>query len=300
MSDENKIVILDISSIKVVNPRARSKAIHGEITKNIQAVGLKKPITVRKLDDDEQGFQYALICGQGRLESLLALGQKEVPAIVKQVDAKTGHVMSLVENIARRKPRSTELFQAVKDLKYAGLSDAETGKRLGYSATWVNNIMMLLDKGEKLLLGAFESGRLPLSIAVSIAKANDAETQKLLLEAYNNHQLTNRQLAHIKKIIASRAQGNKGSVNLAYVQHKTQKRLTADELMDVYKKNIEEHKILQRKSEFVQESLLLARQMISELLKEGDFVAVLKNESLNNIPTQILRDLSSASGDAYD
>src|SRR5688572_11608892 len=155
MNDVNKseVVMLDISSIKVVNPRVRNKRIHDEITKNINLVGLKKPITVRVLKNDSEGYKYALICGQGRLESLKNLNQDTVPAIIKDVDEKVGHVMSLIENIARRKLRATELFDRVKDLKKSGLSDHDIGKRIGYSTQWVNNVTMLIEKGENKLLG---------------------------------------------------------------------------------------------------------------------------------------------------
>lgn len=177
--NESEVVMLDISTIKIVNPRVRNKRIHDEITKNIDAVGLKKPITVRILKNDCDGYKYALICGQGRLESLKKLNQDTIPAIIKNVDEKIGHVMSLVENVARRRPRSTELFDRVKDLKNMGLSDHDIGKRIGYSTQWVNNVTMLLEKGEKKLLGAFESGHIPLSIAVTIARSSNEEIQQL-------------------------------------------------------------------------------------------------------------------------
>lgn len=52
---------------------------------NISAVGLKKPITVAcgKPGDDGGGETFDLVCGQGRLEAFIALGQKEVPALVR-------------------------------------------------------------------------------------------------------------------------------------------------------------------------------------------------------------------------
>jgi hypothetical protein len=54
--------------------------------------------------------------------------------------------MSLVENIARRRPRSNELLQVIKDMKIRGLSDSEISEITGYSSNWVSSINMLLDK----------------------------------------------------------------------------------------------------------------------------------------------------------
>src|SRR5450830_1765548 len=101
MTKTANIVMLPLDSIVIVNPRIRNVKTHQAITENISLIGLKRPITVRRMND-----QYALVCGQGRLESYKMLGQTEVPAIIIDVDKETGHVMSIVENIARRTPRA--------------------------------------------------------------------------------------------------------------------------------------------------------------------------------------------------
>ena len=47
------IEMVPIAQINVLNPRARSKRLHREIVDNIEAIGLKRPITVsRRLDGD--------------------------------------------------------------------------------------------------------------------------------------------------------------------------------------------------------------------------------------------------------
>ena len=57
------------------------------------------------------------MCGQGRLEAYIAAGEKEIPAIIKMVSAEDAHIMSLVENIARRNNNALELLQSIKYLK---------------------------------------------------------------------------------------------------------------------------------------------------------------------------------------
>ncbi|WP_446471478.1 hypothetical protein [Xenorhabdus stockiae] len=53
--------------------------------------------------------------------------------------------MSLTENIARRKPRTTELLESVKQLKIQGLTDKEIGERLGYVVSWINGVIKIAD-----------------------------------------------------------------------------------------------------------------------------------------------------------
>ena len=48
----NKIEMIPISRITVLNPRARNKRQHLEIVNNIEAIGLKRPITVSRRDGE--------------------------------------------------------------------------------------------------------------------------------------------------------------------------------------------------------------------------------------------------------
>lgn len=142
-SNEFPIIQIEIAKIKFLNPRTRNKVVHEEIKESIKR-GLSKPISVRAIDEDD--FKYALICGQGRIEALVALGETIIPAIIRDVSEEDAYVMSLVENIARRRPRSNELLQIIKDMKNRGLSDSEISEITGYSSNWVSSINMLLDK----------------------------------------------------------------------------------------------------------------------------------------------------------
>src|SRR5271165_3449744 len=90
---------IPMTQIRLLNPRARSKARFSEIVNNIAAVGLKKPITVAPRE--EEPGTYDLICGQGRLEAYQSLGQTEVPALVRDVPKHDRYIMSLIENVGR-------------------------------------------------------------------------------------------------------------------------------------------------------------------------------------------------------
>jgi ParB family transcriptional regulator, chromosome partitioning protein len=80
-----RVELIPIDRITVVNPRIRNKRVFKEIVDNIAKVGLKRPITVSRRAE-AGGPYYDLVCGQGRLEAYRALGQEQVPALVVTAD----------------------------------------------------------------------------------------------------------------------------------------------------------------------------------------------------------------------
>ena len=79
MTNISEVQMVAVDAITVLNPRARNKRVFQELITSIAHLGLKKPITVSRRRSDAG---YDLVCGQGRLEAFVALGQSEIPAIV--------------------------------------------------------------------------------------------------------------------------------------------------------------------------------------------------------------------------
>src|ERR1700683_5229180 len=105
MNDTAPVVqMIPIDQINVLNPRSRNKIVFQSIVSNISNLGLKRPITVARRTEPVGGKPYDLVCGQGRLEAFMALGQTEIPAIVREASKEDCFLMSLVENVARRRP----------------------------------------------------------------------------------------------------------------------------------------------------------------------------------------------------
>jgi ParB family chromosome partitioning protein len=157
----NKIEMIPISRITVLNPRARNKRQHREIVNNIEAIGLKRPITVSRRDG-AGGPRYDLVCGEGRLEAFQMLGQTEIPAVVIEASESECLVMSLVENIARRTPRPIDLMKEIGALRSRGYNDAEIAEKIGVGRP-VNMIASLLERGEERLVSAVETGLIPIT-----------------------------------------------------------------------------------------------------------------------------------------
>lgn len=281
-SFDEKIELIDISDIYIANPRRRNKFIHNEIKENIKTIGLKRPISVRPVHDGD--YKYALICGQGRLEAYIEYGESKIPAIIKHVDEETAHLMSLAENIARRTPRAAELMEDIRRMKTSGLTDREIGLRLGYNSSWVNGVITLLSSGEKHLLRAFETGNIPLYLAVEISRSGDDETQELLTTALKDGHIRGGQINKIRRILAQRKKGDKGTVSTAFFPGKKQKKLTPEELAGVYQENINEQKAILLKSTMVKEKILAVKQIFGHLLKNDEFVNLLHRNNIHDVP----------------
>lgn len=288
--NEFPIIQIEIAKIKTLNPRTRNKGVHDEIKESIKKRGLSKPISVRAIDESD--FKYALICGQGRIEALVALGETTIPAIIRDVSEEDAYVMSLVENIARRRPRSNELFQIIKDMKTRGLSDYEISEITGYSSNWVSSINMLLDKGEHKLLSAVERGNLPLYLAVEFAKCETEEAQNVLTEAYEKKTIKSRDIIKIKHILNQRIIGNKGAKAAGFFYHKPAKKMSAEDLISLYENSIAEHRSIYNHSKFVKTNLLIVNEIFNIIMMNKSFQNILEQENLTELPSQIITPLN--------
>ena len=79
------VEMVSVGHITVPNPRVRSKVSFDQLVDSIAKVGLKKPITLTRRVNDGSDMRYDLVCGQGRLEAFVALGQRDIPAIIEEV-----------------------------------------------------------------------------------------------------------------------------------------------------------------------------------------------------------------------
>ena len=143
------VEMIPINQITVANPRIRNQKVFRQIVDSISKVGLKKPITVSRSKIRTENPCYELVCGQGRLEAFISLGEPEIPAIVVDVTEEDGLIMSLVENLARRQHRPLELLHDIGELRKRGYSDKIIAAKTGLSYDYVRAIGHLLEAGEE-------------------------------------------------------------------------------------------------------------------------------------------------------
>ena len=133
--DEMHVRMIPVECIRIVNPRSRDKKKFDRIVENIASVGLKKPITVTKGRQTQDGREmYDLVCGQGRLEAFLTLGQKEIPAFVRGLSQTDSLLASLVENIARRRVRTLDQVKMIQWMKEQEHTDADIAQTVAIAS----------------------------------------------------------------------------------------------------------------------------------------------------------------------
>lgn len=283
-----RVEMIPIDRITIVNPRIRNKRTFKEIVDNIAQVGLKKPITVTRRAEADGPF-YDLVCGQGRLEAYKALDQRDVPALVVVADPEDCLVASLVENCARRQHRAIDLLQDIRGMQERGYSLQDIARKTGLSLEYVHGVARLIEKGEQRLLRSVESGIIPVSVAVEIAEAADHEVQAALSSAYERGLLKGRKLLAAKKLIEIRRRRGKG---LAATGQKARQRLSADALVKAYQEDTDRKRAMIRRTEATRNRLLFVTEALRRLSRDERFLALLEDEDLATMPENIASRLS--------
>jgi ParB family chromosome partitioning protein len=281
----HRVQDVPLDRIDILNPRERKQRVFQELVASIRTLGLKKPITVTPRGDppDER---YLLICGQGRVEAFRALGQATIPAMVVASSNEDAFVRSLVENIARRQPRTVEQLEAIRVLHRQGDDPAAICRKTGLDVTWIKGVLALLDKGELRLLTAVEDQRIPITTAIAIAGAGDDEVQQVLQAAYESGELRGRKLLAARRVIETRGLYGKTYDRRVAKRARTGK-VSSTALVRAYNKEVERQKRLIRKADLVDQRLAFIAAALGNLLRDEHFVDLLRAESLPTLPRVI-------------
>jgi ParB family chromosome partitioning protein len=281
--NDQEIIRIPISEIRVVNPRSRNKVRFEAIVTSIAAVGLKRPITVATRDPARDGTSYDLVCGQGRLEAFIKLGEKSIPAVILAASLEDQYLMSLVENIARRPPSNLGLLHEVRALKDRGYTADEISQKLGLHRTYVFGVVRLIEHGEDSLVAAVEAERLPVTVAIEIAMGTTHSMQRALSEAYERGELRGARLKAARNLVAKRAAKQQETGRVPRLKRE----VTKDSLVRDYQQQVREQKALIRKAAMTRDRLLLMSSAMKSLLADELFVTLLHNEGLADMPEQL-------------
>jgi ParB family transcriptional regulator, chromosome partitioning protein len=274
------IKLVPVDAITVLNPRLRNKRIFQELVTSIAHLGLKKPITVSQRPGRTR---YDLVCGQGRLEAFVALGQTQIPAIVLDASEEDCFVMSLVENLARRQHTPLELVRAIGALRERGYSHAEIAVKVDFSSEYVGAICYLLENGEEKLINAVERGVMPHSIAMEIARAKEGEVQQALAQAYEEKALPGNQVLAIRQIIEQRNTSGKG-LHQRNKSRRAPGAVSSESLIRAYQKETERQKLLVKRASLAQSRLMFVSNALRRLLEDEHFVTLMRAEGMQTIP----------------
>jgi len=281
VNDEIKMIPID--QIRILNPRHRDRKKFELIVQSIKNLGLKKPIQVSLRDESEpEGAGYDLVCGQGRIEVFIFLGHKEIPAIVVKITKEERLLRSLVENIARRYPAPMDLIREIERLKAVGYKTPEIATKLDINEGMVTGLRALKKAGEERLIEAAVTGRVPLWIAIDIARADTVETQRELLKAYEAKQLNFHAIRTVKRLIDQRRFFGKDRRSLGRNPRKS--RNSAENMVNAYKRESERQKLIIRKAKICDAKLVFVVSALNRLLGDDNFLTLLRAESLDSMP----------------
>ena len=287
MSDE--VQMIPVEQIYIVNPRRRDQKRFEAIVQSIKNVGLKVPIKAsRRPANEEDVFKYDLVCGQGRLEAFKALGFKEIPADVVEMSKEDLLIHSLVENIARRHPQPMDLIREIARLKALGNSIPQISKKLDASDNLVRGYLSLMNAGEERLLEAAVTGKIPVWVAVDIAKTDTLETQRELLKAYEEKQLDYKSLKYVKGLIETRRLIGKKKGGKASGVKKT----SVESMVNAFRKESQRQKLMIKKAKVCDAKLGFIVTAFNKLLADENFGTLLRAEALETMPKYLSVKLS--------
>jgi len=290
MNEEVKLI--PIKSIRILNPRFRDQKKFQAIIQSIKNLGLKKPIKVSlrtAQEGDEPG--YDLVAGQGRIEACLALGFKEIAAIVVSVSKQDRLLMSLAENIARRFPAPMDMVAEIQRLKGEGYTNLAIGEKLDIDNSVVGGVITLMKSGEERLVQAAMQNRIPIGVAIDIAKTEGAEAQKELLKAYEGGQLNQFSIRTVRRLLEQRrvlgkkpSRGGGGKKGTG---------VTADGLVSAYQREIQRQKAFIRKARVFDAKLVFLVSAFRQLTQDENFTNLLKAEGLLTMPKYLAEKAAS-------
>lgn len=280
-----RIEDVPLERIEILNPRERKQKGFQELVESIRLLGLKKPITVTPRGEPPNE-RYLLVCGQGRVEAYQALGQSSIPAIVVSASDEEAFVGSLVENIARRQPRTVDQLEAIRVLQQTGYDLATISRKTGLDVSWIRDVLLLLDKGEERLLTAVVDHRIPITTAIAIAGAGGDAVQQVLQTAYESGELRGRKLLAARRMIETRGLHGK-----TYAQTRSRSprapKISSASLVRTYNKEVERQKHLIRKADLLEQRLAFLAAALGSLLQDEHFTDLLRAEGLATLPRAI-------------
>jgi ParB family chromosome partitioning protein len=279
----DKVQMILIEQIRVLNPRHRDPKRFEIIVQTIKNLGLKKPIQVSVRSSNEaEGPGYDLVCGQGRIEAFIALGHKEIPAIVVEISKEDRLLRSLVENMARRNPAPLELLNEIARLKAKGYNMNEIAIKLDVEHGTVSGLLALKKAGEERLLEAALRGNIPLGVAIDIAKTDSLDMQRELLKAYEGKQLNRSSIRVVKRLMEQRR--FLGKQRCSAEKNPRKNRTSADGLVDAYRRESQRQKLMVKKAHVCESRLLFVVTAFIKLMKDENFETLLRAESMPTMP----------------
>lgn len=172
----------------------------GSLADSIKSQGLLQPVVLRK-----RAGRYEIISGERRLRAMKHIGEKSIPAIIKEKisDGKMLE-MALVENIQREDLNDIELAKSYQRLLFeCGLSHKDLSEHIGKSRSAITNTLRLLKLPEKIQTltreGKISSGHARALLAIKDRQAQYALVKKIITKGLTVRDIENLTQVKIKR-----------------------------------------------------------------------------------------------------
>lgn len=197
--------ILDVDIDEIMpNPFQPRKDFNREeiesLADSIKSQGLLQPVVLRK-----RAGRYEIISGERRLRAMKHIGEKSIPAIVKEKisDGKMLE-MALVENIQREDLNDIEVAKSYQRLLFeCGLSHKDLSEHIGKSRSAITNTLRLLKLPEKIQTltreGKISSGHARALLAIKDKQAQYALVKKIISKGLTVRDIENLTQVKIKR-----------------------------------------------------------------------------------------------------
>jgi ParB family chromosome partitioning protein len=191
--------------------------------------------------------------------------------------------LSLVENVARRPPSNRALLLEVRSLVERGYKAEQIAQKIGIDKSYAYGVVQLLKHGESVLLQSVDAGRIPLHIAIVISTGTNDEVQAALIDAYEKGDLRGSKLAAARRIVAMRLakERTSGRTNL------TKRKVSADVLIQEYEQHVQQQRAAVVRLNSVTHRLMILSTAMKRLLRDENFVTLLRTESIQDIPSHL-------------
>ncbi|MFM0153112.1 ParB/RepB/Spo0J family partition protein [Paraburkholderia sediminicola] len=280
-----KITLIPATQLRVLNPRTRNSLFFAQLVENIATIGLKRPITVAYGGRAESGEEWhEVLCGQGRLEALKALGETVIPCCVVEADHVERYLITLTENIARRRHTTEELLSGIQILKARGYTTEQISTKTNLDSGYINGILNLLENGEQRLVRAVEKRMVPMWLALDIARSSTGEMQEAMVAAYENGTLKGEELMRVRKLLSKRE-----AVGKAFHSKKPapREKPTPQKLLRTYQTEVRRQKFVIQNATLQEQRLLLITSAFRRFLSDEHFRTLLRAEGIKDIPEAV-------------
>ncbi len=171
-----------------------------ELADSIRVHGIIQPITVRKININEN--RYQIISGERRTKASVLAGMATIPAYVRIANDQEMLEMALIENIQRQDLNAIEVSHSYQRLmEECNLKLDELGARVGKQRSTVNNYLRLLKLPNDIQAG-IRDNQLSMGHARAIINIESIDEQMLVFERIKEEGLSVRdteELARQKK-----------------------------------------------------------------------------------------------------